>query len=119
MPHDVSLDNIICRGELKMDNEKFQELMLDQFAKMFSEVHGLKGEFQKLNDSQVRMEDKFNLQLTSLQDFRVSQDRIAQDNKDQHTTFATKIEELQFEARIAAKKLNIHDEEILQLKKAK
>ncbi|HZK83845.1 MAG TPA: hypothetical protein VFC58_04040 [Desulfosporosinus sp.] len=116
-----------------MDNEKFQELMLDQFAKMFSEFHGLKGEFhglkgevqglkgefQKLNDSQVRMEDKFNLQLTSLQDFRVSQDRIAQDNKDQHTTFATKIEELQFEARIAAKKLNIHDEEILQLKKAK
>jgi len=65
------------------------------------------------------MENKFDLQITSLQDFRVSQDRIVQDNNDKQTTFATKIEELQFEARIAAKKLKIHDGEILQLKKAK
>jgi predicted nuclease with TOPRIM domain len=87
------------------NNKRFQEFVVDQFAKMHQKFEGLNGRLEKLEASQVRMEAKFDKQITALHDFRVSQDQANKDNKDAHITFATKIEELQFEARTTDQKL--------------
>ncbi len=128
-----------------MENEKFQEFMADQFAKMFKEFQGLRGEFldvktdvsqlktdvsqlktdvsqlktdvSEVKASQVSMENKFDKQITALHDFRISQDEANQDNKDAHTSFGTKIEELQFEARITDQKLEEIAEDVSYLVK--
>lgn len=110
-----------------MENNDFQALMLDQFAKMFEEFQELRQEFQELkqevqelkqefreartdiselNSSQVRMENKFDEQISARHDFRVGQNKMATDNLDDHTIFNTKIEDLQFLGRIADGKLD-------------
>lgn len=103
-----------------MENNDFQVLMLDQFARMFKEFQELRQEFQELkqefreartdiselNSSQVRMENKFDEQISALHDFRVGQNKMATDNLDDHTIFNTKIEDLQFLGRIADGKLD-------------
>lgn len=50
-----------------MENNKFQEFMGDQFAKMFQEMQKVSGELQKVKDDvqgvkniQLRMENKLN-----------------------------------------------------------
>lgn len=113
-----------------MDNEKFQELMLDQFAKLFKEVQdfkkdvnaefagmksefigmkaefsGMKAELSDLKCSQIRMENKFDEQIKALHDFRVGQEQFNQEIKDTLTTLATKVEEIQFHARETDEKL--------------
>lgn len=108
-----------------MENEKFQEFMADQFAKMFhefqglksdvqglksdvqglkSDVHvlqgnfnGLRAEFQKLQDSQVCMEDKFDKQITALHDFRVDQQSININLVERLDRIEVKVEVLQLE----------------------
>ncbi|MDR3585988.1 MAG: hypothetical protein P4L59_11795 [Desulfosporosinus sp.] len=129
-----------------MESEKFQEFMTDQFAKMFKEFQGLRGEFQGLRGefqdlktelksdvaelevklteqiqevkaSQVSMENKFDLQISALHDFRMSQDQVYLENKEAHTIFNTKIEELQFEARITDQKLEEIAEDVSYLAK--
>jgi chromosome segregation ATPase len=129
-----------------MEMEKFQEFMADQFAKMFQEFQGLDGKFQGLRGefqelrtelkhdvaeleskltkqieevkaNQVSMENKFDQQISALHDFRISQDQAWQDNKAAHTTFETKIEELQLEARITDQKLEEIAEDVSYLAK--
>ncbi|EHQ90721.1 hypothetical protein [Desulfosporosinus youngiae] len=126
-----------------MENDKFQEFMADQFAKMFKEMQGLrtelkgdmqelrtelkgemqglrtelKGDIQALKSDIVRLEDKFDKQISALHDFRVSQDQVNNDNKDAHTTFGTKIEELQLESRITDEKLDEIAEDVSYLAK--
>ena len=144
-----------------MDNEKFQDLMLDQFAKLFKEVQGVKGELtgvkdelasvkvdvaelktdvaelktdvRNLKDSQIRMENKFDEQITALHDFRVYQERVNQEVRDALKGLGTKVEELQFEARAndekfeevredinyLARKSLLRDKEISMLRKLK
>jgi ppGpp synthetase/RelA/SpoT-type nucleotidyltranferase len=127
-----------------MEMEKFQEFMADQFAKMFKEFQGLDGKFQGLREefqelrtelkhdvaelelklttqidgvkaNQVRIENKFDQQIAVLHDFRIGQDQAWQDNKADHATFETKLEELQLEARIADQKLGEIAEDISYL----
>lgn len=112
-----------------MESDKFQDLMLDQFAKLFKEFQELKGGFQELRGEfqdlrgdfqglkagQIRMENKFDEQIAALQDFRVSQDQSNQANKDAHITFSTKIEELQLEARLTDQKLDEIAEDVSYL----
>ncbi|MDR3543911.1 MAG: hypothetical protein P4L69_23585 [Desulfosporosinus sp.] len=125
-----------------MESEKFQEFMADQFAKMFKEFEGLRGEFQGLRGefqglksdvtelevklteqiqevkaSQASMQNKFDQQISALHDFRISQDQANQDSKEAHTIFETKIEELQFEARITDQKLEEIAEDVSYLAK--
>ena len=101
-----------------MENEKFQEFMADQFTKLFKEFQGLTnkvdgldgkvtsldgkvisldGKVEELKGIQLRMEDKFDKQITSLYDFKDSQDKANQENRDFHNILSTKIEELQME----------------------
>lgn len=104
-----------------MENDKFQEFMAEQFAKMFKEMQEirieLKGDIQELKGDIVRLEDKFDKQISALHDFRASQDQVNNDNKDAHTTFGTKIEELQLEARITDGKLDEIAEDVNYLAK--
>ena len=101
-----------------MDNEKFQEFIADQFTKLFSEFQGLKQdvsglkqdvnglkqdvaiikiEIVELKDSQVRMEAEFHNQITALHDFRVGQEKVNQEVKDELLILGTKLGELQME----------------------
>lgn len=112
-----------------MESEEFQNLMLDQFAKLikeFQELKGgfqglrgefqdLRGEFKELKNSQTRMENKFDEQIVALHDFRVSQEQSNQANKDAHITFNAKIEELQFGTRITDQKLDDIAEDVSYL----
>ena len=101
-----------------MDNEKFQEFIADQFTKLFSEFQGLKQdvgglkqdvsglkqdvaiikvELVELKDSQVRLESEFHNQITALHDFRVDQEKVNQETKNELITLGTKLGELQME----------------------
>ncbi|MHB8124175.1 MAG: hypothetical protein ACYDEJ_00805 [Desulfitobacteriaceae bacterium] len=137
-----------------MDNDRFQEVMLDQFAKLFKEFQGIKEDISGIKEDisgvkedisgvkedisgvkedisgvkedisgvkedisgvkelQLRMELKFNEQISALQDFRVSQVQFNQEIKDALKTLGTKIEELQFEARATDDKLDNVSEDI-------
>jgi len=113
------------QGVDKLDNEKFQEFIADQFTKLFSEFQGLKqdvGELKSdvsglkqdvsglksdvaiikvelvgLKDSQVRLESEFHNQITALHDFRVGQEKVNQETKNELITLGTKLGELQME----------------------
>ncbi|KJS90574.1 hypothetical protein [Desulfosporosinus sp. BICA1-9] len=108
-----------------MDNEKFQEFIANQFTKLFSEFKGLKQDFSELKadvselkadvselkadvselkadvselrNSQVRMEAEFHNQITALHDFRVGQERVNQEVKNELLILGTKMGELQME----------------------
>ena len=60
-------------------------------------VISLDGKVEELKGIQLRMEDKFDKQITSLYDFKDSQDKANQENRDFHNILSTKIEELQME----------------------
>lgn len=96
-----------------MDENKIMEM----FAQLLQGQTELKQEIQGVKDNQVRMENKFDRQISALHDFRVSQDKANQDNLDAHTAFGTKIEELQFEARITDDKLDEIAEDVNYLAK--
>ena len=116
----------------KLDNERFQQFIADQFTKLFSEFQGLKSdvselkqdvsglkqdvrelkqdvrelkqdvaiikiELVELKDSQVRMEAEFHNQISALHDFRVGQEKVNQEVKDELLVLGTKIGELQME----------------------
>ncbi|HEY8804724.1 MAG TPA: hypothetical protein VIM42_06385 [Clostridium sp.] len=60
-----------------MENEKFQEFMRDQFAKMFTEMQKLSGKVDGLSTKVDRLSDrmnKFGEQITVLHDFRTTKE---------------------------------------------
>ena len=101
-----------------MNNEKFQEFIADQFTKLFGEFQGLKSdvaelksdvrtlksdvaiikvELGELKESQVRLESEFYSQITALHDFRIGQEKVNQEVKNELITLGTKLGELQME----------------------
>lgn len=107
-----------------MDDNKIMEMLaqlLQGQTELKMEIQGvraeLKEDIQDVKDSLVRMENKFDKQISALHDFRISQDKANQDNVDTHITFATKIEELQLEARITDGKLDEIAEDVNYLAK--
>ncbi|HEY8891401.1 MAG TPA: hypothetical protein VIM70_14225 [Clostridium sp.] len=87
-----------------MENEKFQEFMGDQFAKMFTEmqkvsgkVDGLSTKVDELSDSQVRMENKFDEQIAVLHDFRTTQEEVNKTVIERLDRIEVKVEVLQIE----------------------
>lgn len=96
-----------------MDDNKVMEM----FAQLLQGQTEMNLEIQGVKESIVRMENKFDKQISTLHDFRVSQDKANQDNLDTHTIFSTKIEELQFEARITDGKLDEIAEDVNYLAK--
>ena len=99
------------QGVDKLDNEKFQEFIADQFTKLFSEFQGLKSDVSELKsdvaiikveivglkESVVRLESEFHNQITALHDFRIGQEKVNQETKDELITLSTKLGELQME----------------------
>jgi len=93
------------KGEgVLMENEKFQEFMGDQFAKMFTEmqkvsgkVDGLSTKVDELSDSQVRMENKFDEQIAVLHDFRTTQEEVNKTVIERLDRIEVKVEVLQIE----------------------
>jgi len=75
-----------------MDNEKFQDLMLDQFAKMFKE-------FQEMKDSQIRMESRLGNVESDLSEVKQSQARM-------ETEFGKKLDVLYYDWRETQKQFN-------------
>ena len=94
-----------------MDNEKFQELMLDQFAKLFGKFEslsgefqglngkfdGLSGEFQELKDIQLRMESSLTEKAKGLYEFVEVQRDANKDVIERLDRIEAKVEVLQLE----------------------
>ena len=94
-----------------MENEKFQEFMGDQFAKMFTEMQKVSGKVDdlstrvdelstkvdELSDSQVRMENKFDEQIAVLHDFRTTQEEVNKTVIERLDRIEVKVEVLQIE----------------------
>ncbi|MDA8441876.1 MAG: hypothetical protein M0Z55_05820 [Peptococcaceae bacterium] len=106
-----------------MDNEKFQDLMMDQFAKMFKEFQDVKdsqvrmesrlgnveSELSGVKQSQVRMETEFGKKLDVLYyDWRDTQKQFNEEVKAELTNLGTKVEALQMES-------SKHEQEIKDL----
>ena len=113
------------QGVDKLDSEKFQEFIADQFTKLFGEFQGLKSdvaelksdvaelksdvktlksdvaiikvELVDLKESQVRLEAEFHNQITALHDFRVGQEKVNHETQNELITLGTKLGELQME----------------------
>ena len=104
-----------------MENDKFQELMMDQFAKLFNEIQtfkkdvstdlsevkselfSVKSELTSVKESQVRMESEFGRKLDALyHDWRESQKQFNDAIATEVCNLATKVEELQIVS-------NMHD----------
>ncbi|OLN26250.1 hypothetical protein [Desulfosporosinus metallidurans] len=111
-----------------MENDKFQELMMNQFAKLFNEIQtfkkdmstnlagvkselssvkseltSVKSELTSVKESQVRMESEFGRKLDALyHDLRESQKQFNSAISTEIRNLATKVEELQIVS-------NIHD----------
>ncbi|MDI6881130.1 MAG: hypothetical protein QMC95_02865 [Desulfitobacteriaceae bacterium] len=100
-----------------MDNEKFQEFMADQFAKMFnvvqdfkkdvttefagvkSEIGTIKTDLSKVNQSQTRMETELGKKLDILYyDWREIQKQFNEEVKTELKILGTKVEALQMES---------------------
>ena len=62
-----------------------------------SDVATIKVELGELKESQVRLESEFHNQITALHDFRVGQEKVNQEIKNELVTIGTKLEELQME----------------------
>ena len=106
-----------------MDNEKFQDLMLDQFAKLFKEVQEVKGGLTEVKNSQfrmesrlsgvesrlVRMENDFGKKLDVLYyDWRETQKQFNDEVKNELQILSTKVEAQQMQS-------TKHDQEIKDL----
>lgn len=110
-----------------MDNEKFQDLMMDQFAKLFNEVQRVntelqdfkrevrtefsevKSEIATVKESQIRMETEFGNKLDVLYiDWRETQKQFNEEVKTELQILDTKVEALQMES-------TKHDQEIKAL----
>ena len=83
-----------------MDNEKFQDLMLDQFAKMFKEFQDVKNEFQYVKNNQIRMESRLNGVESGLNEVNQSQVRM-------ETEFGKKLDVLYVDWRETQKQYNL------------
>ena len=103
------------KGEFQGLREEFQGLRVELKNGVAELGLKLTEQIQEVRVSQVSMESKFDLQISALHDFRISQDQANQDNQAAHTSFATKIEELQFEARITEQKLEEIAEDVSYL----
>jgi len=80
-------------SELKTD---VSELKTDVKV-LKSDVATIKVELGELKESQVRVEYEFHNQITALHDFRVGQEKVNQEIKNELVTIGTKLEELQME----------------------
>ena len=80
-------------SELKTD---VSELKTDVKV-LKSDVATIKVELGELKESQVRVESEFHNQITALHDFRVGQEKVNQEIKNELVTIGTKLEELQME----------------------
>lgn len=87
-------------GGLKSDvSELKQDVggLKQDVGQLKSDVAVIKVELVELKESQVRLEAEFHNQITALHDFRVSQEKVNQETKNELVTFATKLEALQME----------------------
>ncbi|MGE4272975.1 MAG: hypothetical protein AB7E31_08910 [Desulfitobacterium sp.] len=92
-----------------MDNEKFQDLMLEHFGKVLNELAGVKQDVAEVKRSQVRMEQEFGKKLDVLYyDWRETQKQFNEEVKRDIKVLCTKVEALQMES-------NKHDREIKDL----
>ena len=87
-------------GELKTDvaglKTDVAELKSD-VRTLKSDVAIIKVELGELKESQVRLESEFHNQITALHDFRVGQEKVNQETKNELITLGTKLGELQME----------------------
>lgn len=108
-----------------MDNEKFQDLMLDQFAKLFKVVQDFKkdvdqrfeglesrlgnveSELGQVKQSQVRMETHFGKKLDALySEWRESQKLFNDEVRTELKNLSTKVEALQMESTKHEQEIN-------------
>ncbi|KJS45909.1 MAG: hypothetical protein VR66_28155, partial [Peptococcaceae bacterium BRH_c23] len=66
-------------------------------SELKADVSELKADVSELRNSQVRMEAEFHNQITALHDFRVGQERVNQEVKNELLILGTKMGELQME----------------------
>jgi len=90
-------------SELKAD---VSELKAD-VSELKQDVAIIKIELGEVKNSQIRMESEFRNQISVLHDFRVGQEKVNQEDKDELLNLGTKLGELQMETahlRIVKKK---------------
>ena len=134
-----------------MENEKFQDLMLDQFAKLFNEFKDVKNEFKdvknefkdvknefkdvksELADVKEKLEvhdkrfDRLDEQITKLGAFDQSDiEKVARQVEQLvvgqeffRTETKNTLERMQNDMNYLVRKTTTHDDDIIQLKKAK
>ena len=127
-----------------MENEKFQDLMLDQFAKLFNEFKDVKNEFKDVknefkdvkNELAVVKEklevhdkrfDRIDEQITKLGAFDQSDiekvarqvEQLVVGQESFRTETRNTLERMQNDINYLVRKTSTHDDDIIQLKKAK
>jgi archaellum component FlaC len=87
-----------------MENDKFQEFMGDQFAKMFQEIQKVSGELQNVKedvqgvkDIQLRMENDLNDKIGKVFDFIDAQRDVNKEIVESLNRIEVKVEVLQLE----------------------
>ncbi|MDR3600812.1 MAG: hypothetical protein P4L49_10080 [Desulfosporosinus sp.] len=87
-----------------MENDKFQEFIGDQFAKMFQEMQKVSGELQKVKDDvqgvkdiQLRMENDLNNKVGKVCEFIEVQRDVNKEIVERLERIEVKIEVLQLE----------------------
>lgn len=78
-----------------MENDKFQEFMADQFAKMFKEFQKVKDDVQGVKDIQLRVENNLNAKV--LHEFVQTQMGTNKDVVERLDRIEAKVEVLQLE----------------------
>ena len=127
-----------------MENEKFQDLMLDQFAKLFNEFKDVKNEFKDVknefkdvkNELAVVKEklevhdkrfDRIDEQITKLGAFDQSDiekvarqvEQLVVGQESFRTETRNTLERMQNDINYLVRKTSTHDDDIIQLKKAR
>ena len=113
-----------------MENEKFQDLMLDQFVKLFNEFKDFKNELADIKEKQEFHDERFNRldeQITKLGALdqsdiekvarQVEQLVIGQESF--RTETKNTLEKMQYDISYLVRKTSTPDDDIIQLKKAK
>ena len=80
-----------------MENDKFQEFMGDQFAKMFQEMQKVKEDVQGVKDIQLRMENDLNDKVGKVFDFIDMQRDVNKEIVERLDRIEVKVEVLQLE----------------------
>ena len=80
-----------------MENDKFQEFMGDQFAKMFQEMQKVKDDVQGVKDIQLRMENDLNDKVGKVFDFLDVQRDVNKEIVEGLDRIEVKVEVLQLE----------------------